>query len=174
MSKTKFILISIFALLSVNAFAAASRAASRSSSDYSSYSSSRGSSSGSMMVDLQAHYMRDTRPEFPTDTAARLSIGGMFSHWIGLDIFGFYATKSKNYLVGADIKLLPTDWFFLKAGMGAYAEKTSRQFHGTPVFGTGIQANLGDGYVLISEFNYFERAKNSKNISFGVGLGMVF
>src|SRR4051812_15720587 len=66
-----------------------------------------------MLMDLSVHYVRDTKPDGESDSAARFSIGGMFNEWIGLDVQGLYQGRSKNYLVGADLRLVPNDWFFL-------------------------------------------------------------
>lgn len=149
-------------------------AATRGYSRMSEYSGSRATGGiGHMTADLSAHYVRDTQPDGLTDTAARLSLGGMFATWIGLDLVGMFATKSKDYLVGTDLRLTPTEWFFVKGGLGSYADKKTREFKSTPLAGAGINAGLGDGYYLVSEFTYFERATR-KNVTFGAGVGMTF
>lgn len=126
-----------------------------------------------MMVDLAVHYVRDTKPEGSTDTAARMSLGGMFTDWLGLDAVGQYQVKSKDYLVGGDLRISPTEWFFVKAGMGAYADKVTREFQTTPLLGGGILARFRGGYYLVSEFSYFQVTQRD-NVSFGAGLGMAF
>ncbi len=171
MSKIAFILVFLFATL--NSYAA-KYSMGRGSSEYSS-SRSYGSSSagGHMTMDISALYVRDTKPDGLNDSAGKVSLGGMFTSVIGLDFVGMLASKSKDYMVGADLKIMPTDWFFLKGGYGAYAEKTTKTFKATPIIGTGIMANLGDGYYLTSEFMYFEKA-DRKNVGIGAGLGISF
>ena len=171
MSKKILSLVLITISMSTSAFAAkySGRA---SQSDYSpkSYGSS---SAGHMTLDMTALYIRDTKSDGKTDSALRATLGGMFSSIIGLDFVGLYANKSKDYLVGANLKLMPTDWFFIKGGVGAYADKQTRSFQGTPLVGTGIMANLGDGYFLSTEFMHFEKSER-KNIGIGAGFGISF
>ncbi len=138
----------------------------------SSSSSSRSVGAQVMLMDVSAHYVRDMKPDGPTDTAARLSIGGLFSYWVGLDIQGHYHTKSKNYLLGVDIRLMPTEWLFLKGGVGAYAEKVTREFRSTPIAGGGLMARFDEVY-LVSEATHFQ-VHGRNNISFGLGLGVIF
>lgn len=163
----------VITLLSISTSAFAAKYSGRASqSDYSprSYGSS---SAGHMSLDMSALYIRDTKSDGKTDSALRATLGGMFSSLIGLDFVGIYANKSKDYLVGANLKLMPTEWFFIKGGVGAYADKQTRSFQGTPLIGTGIMASLGDGYFLSTEFMYFEKS-DRKNIGIGAGLGISF
>ncbi|MEW6057194.1 MAG: hypothetical protein AB1540_11325 [Bdellovibrionota bacterium] len=133
------------------------------------------SSSGpkEMFLDVSAHYVRDTKPEGLSGTAGRFSIGGMFNPWLGLDLQTLYEIKSKSYLVGADMRIAPTDWFFLKGGLGGYAHKETRQFRITPVAGGGILARLSREYYFVTETSYFQ-VNGRSNVSFGGGFGISF
>lgn len=156
----------------------AAMASQNSSRQQSFSSSSAGPSEGhmgrqDMTVDVSMNYVRDLRADGTNDTAARVSLGGMFNHWLGLDIQGLFEIKSQSYLVGTDLKMMPVDWFFLKFGVGGYAQKETNQFRGTPLAGAGIIAPLSREYYVVTETNYFQ-VEERKNISFGVGLGLVF
>jgi hypothetical protein len=135
---------------------------------YSSYSTS-----SNMHVDLVMQFLRGTKPEDSSDNLVKLNLGGMFASWIGLDVFGLSAVKAKDSMIGTNFVLKPVDWFFLKAGGGAYTEKQTRKLILTPVYGTGVQATLFDNVFAVSEFNYFELGSR-KNLSFGMGLGVYF
>lgn len=170
----KFISILGWALFLILATPDFAKAAMRSVSRGEFSSGGGSSSSGSkMLVDLSAHYVRDTKPDGAKDTAGRLSIGGMFNSWVGLDLQGMYQVKSKNYLVGTDLRLAPTEWFFLKGGIGAYADKLTGEFKTTPLAGAGILATLTQEIYAVSEFSYFQFNRRN-NVSFGVGVGAMF
>jgi len=158
-----------------DAFAAkmAPRERPQSESRASSSSSSSSSLSQAMLVDLSAHYMRDTKPDGKSDTAGRFSIGGMFNEYIGLDVQGMFAAKSKDYLIGADLRFAPTEWFFVKGGVGGYAQRDTRELSFTPLAGAGIMATVAQGYYFVTETSYFQMNQRN-NISFGVGLGCIF
>lgn len=126
-----------------------------------------------MMMDLSMHYVRDTNSDGGTDSAARFSIGGMFNEWMGLDVQGLYEVRSKSYLVGANFRFLPVDWFFLKGGAGGYSQKVTNQLALTPLAGAGILARLSRDYYFVTEGSYFT-VNERNNISFGVGLGTSF
>lgn len=137
------------------------------SSPGSSYSSSE------IFLDVSAHYVRDIEAYGDTDTAARLSIGGQFAPWIGLDFVGLYQKHAKNYLIGADLRLKPTEWFFLKGGVGGYSDKVSKAIQLAPLAGAGILGRLSSSSYVVAEANYFQ--VNLKNfLSFGIGLGLIF
>lgn len=174
---SKFSLISLVGFLSFMFGAAAHAAKPPRASQSMSFESGGGSSSHGfrqeMLVDLSAHYVRGTKAEDSTDTAGRFSLGGMFSSWIGLDLQGLYEVKSKSYLVGADLRITPNEWFFLKAGAGGYADKSTRALLLTPLFGAGILARMNSDFYFVTESTYFQINKHD-NISFGVGLGASF
>ena len=172
MSKIIFAIALIFTVIAMEGAADASMQRARSTSDYSP-SHSSGSGGGNMMLDFAIHHIRDTRPDGLTDTGGRLSIGGMLGNSVGIDFVGMRAMKTSNYLIGADLRLAPTDWFFLKGGMGAYSDKTTREFKATPLAGIGIKASLVDNYYFLSEFSYFERSSR-QNVTFGAGVGITF
>ena len=139
----------------------------------SSSSESRSSSSRQeLLIDLSAHYLRDTQPDGSTHTAGRLSVGGMFTSWIGLDVQGLYAVKSKDYLIGTDVRLVPVDWLFFKGGVGGYADKVSHSLRLTPLAGAGIMGRFGQDFYFVTEASYFQ-VNVRNNISFGVGLGVI-
>jgi hypothetical protein len=133
----------------------------------------RPSSSSDLMMDVSVHYVRDTQAGGATDTAARFSLGGMFTSLIGLDVQGLYETRSKNYLVGGDIRLAVTDWFFMKGGIGGYSDKQTQELKLTPIAGAGIMAHMNRDFYLVTEGSYFQ-VTNQNNLSFGVGLGCYF
>lgn len=126
-----------------------------------------------MLLDVSYHYVRDTKPDGGSDSAARFSIGGMFNEWVGMDFQGLYQVRDKNYLVGGDFRFVPVDWFFLKGGAGAYASKDTHALALTPLFGAGIMAHLTREIYVVTESEYFS-VNNRDNISFGVGLGTTF
>lgn len=141
-----------------------------------SYGGGYGSGGGGrqeMMLDFSTHYVRDTKPDGDTDTAGRFSLGGMFNEWMGLDLQGLLELRSKSYLVGADFRFVPTEWLFLKVGMGGYADKQTRDFRVTGLGGAGIMARISRDYYFVTETSYFS-VDDRNNISFGVGLGMLF
>ncbi|MBI3558600.1 MAG: hypothetical protein HY074_20215 [Deltaproteobacteria bacterium] len=140
---------------------------------YSTASESSRPSGQEMLMDLSVHYVRDTKPEGGTDSAARFSIGGMFNEWVGLDLQGLYEVHSKSYLVGTDFRFVPVEWFFLKGGAGAYADKNTNSMTLTPLAGAGIKARLSREYYFVTEASYFT-INDRNNISFGVGLGTHF
>ncbi len=139
---------------------------------YSTASESRPTSQ-QMMMDLSVHYVRDTKPEGGTDSAARFSIGGMFNEWVGLDLQGLYEVHSKSYLVGGDLRFAPVDWFFLKGGVGGYSQKETNTMTLTPLAGAGILAHLNREYYFVTEASYFT-INDRNNMSFGVGFGTHF
>jgi len=150
------------------------RAAGRSYSRFNSDSDSSSSSGKqNMMADLSVAYVRDTSPQGQTDVAGRFNIGGMFSHWIGLDFSGLMEARSQSYLLGSDIRLVPIEWFFIKAGLGGYSDKATRTFHGTPTAGAGIKANLTDSYYFVTEASYFQ-VNNHNQMTVSGGVGIVF
>lgn len=126
-----------------------------------------------MLLDLSVHYVRDTKQDGGTDSAGRFSVGGMFNEWIGLDLQGLYEVRSKSYLVGADFRFVPNDWFFLKGGVGGYSNKATHELSLTPTGGAGIMARLTKEFYLLTEAAYFN-INDRNNISFGVGLGVIF
>lgn len=171
MSKTiLFVLVSVLAMESA-AFAAKSPKP-KSGFNFEESSSSRGFRQ-EMLLDVSAHYVRGTKAEDPTDTAARFSLGGMFTSWLGLDLQGLYEIKSKSYLVGSDIRLTPNEWFFVKVGVGGYADKATRALTFTPLAGAGIMARMTSDFYFVTEMSYFQINKHD-NISFGAGLGASF
>jgi hypothetical protein len=117
--------------------------------------------------------VRDTKPDGGTDTAGRFSIGGMFNEWVGLDLQGLYEVRARDYLVGADFRFVPNDWFFLKGGVGGFASKETRSLAITPLFGGGIMAHVTHEVYITTEMSYFS-VNNRDNIGFGVGLGTSF
>lgn len=126
-----------------------------------------------MIVDVSVVYVRDTQASGPTDTAGKFSLGGNFNEWWGMDAQGLYQIHAKNYLVGADLRFMPIDWFFIKGGLGAYSEKTTNSLNMTPLAGAGIMAHVTRDYYILTETSYFSSDDHS-NISFGVGLGFMF
>lgn len=161
--------LSAFALLTLGADAAlAARGFTRSS-----YSENGAVSHQHMLMDFSGHYVRDTKPDGLSDTAARFSIGGMFSEWVGLDLQGLFKAKSASYLIGADIRLVPVEWLFVKVGVGGYSDRSTRTFQTTPLAGTGIKADITDMWYFLTEMSYFQAAGRS-NVAVGTGLGVVF
>lgn len=150
------------------AFAAKSRPQS-----YSGASEGRSTGPQEMFLDIGVHYVRDTKPDGESDTAGRFSLGGMFNEWVGMDFQGLYQVRDKNYLVGGDFRFVPTDWFFLKAGAGAYSSKVTHSMAVTPLFGAGIMAHLTREIYVVTESEYFS-VNSHDNISFGLGLGTNF
>lgn len=144
----------------------------RSSANYESSNSSSGYRP-EMLMDFSAHYVRGTKAEDDTDTAARFSIGGMFNSWIGLDFQTLYEVRSKSYLVGGDVRLAPNEWFFLKTGIGGYSNKDTRELSFTPLAGAGIMARVTSELYFVTEASYFQINKRD-NISFGGGIGASF
>ena len=131
------------------------------------------SSHQDMMLDIEAHYVRDTNTNGSTDTAGRFSLGGMFNDWLGLDAVGLMEVRSKDYLVGGDLRISPVDWFFIKGGLGGYANKATHAIGFTPLLGGGIMARLTRDYYFVTESNYFQ-VNDRSNISFGAGFGVTF
>ncbi len=172
MSKIIFTFVLILTVIAMEGAADAATQRGRSSSEYSN-SRSSGSDGGNMSLDFAIHHIRDTKPDGLTDTGGRLRIGGMLSNSVGIDFVGMRAMKSSDYLIGMDLRLAPTDWFFMKGGMGAYSDKSTREFKATPLAGVGIRANLVDSYYFLSEFTYFERSSR-QNVTFGAGVGVTF
>ncbi len=127
-----------------------------------------------MNLDLSAMFVRDTRPIGSSDTGTKVSLGGMFASWVGLDALGMYELKSKSFLVGADVRLVPIDWLFLKAGAGAYNDRLTRSLKATPVLGVGLMARFTEYYYMTVESMYFQGPDNGKNIGVGAGLGLIF
>jgi len=140
-----------------------------------SYSSSGGSSSSrnQMMMDVGVQYVRDTKPDGSSDTAGRFSLGGMANDWVGVDGQGMFEGRSKNYLVGGDVRLVPMDWFFIKLGGGAYADKETNSLIPPPIMGAGILAHVTRDIYFVTEGSYFS-VNTHDNITFGVGLGTNF
>ena len=126
-----------------------------------------------MMVDLSVHYVRDTKPDGGTDSAARFSLGGSLNEWVGLDVQALMEARSKDYLIGGDFKFVPVDWIFCKVGVGAYSQKKSHALALTPLAGAGIIARLNREYYFVTETSYFS-VNDRNNIAFGVGFGMSF
>lgn len=141
-------------------------------SDSSNYSSSSPAMQN-MLIDLSGHYVRDARAEGLSDLATRLSIGGMFSNYIGLDFQGLYQFKSSNYLMGVDLRIEPVYWLFFKGGVGGYASHDTRQFQIVPLAGMGIMAPLTDMLYFLSEASFFQ-TRVASNVTFGAGFGMRF
>ena len=168
MSKKLFLIFSLI----IFAQSSTALAASRSQSGYSSSNNSGGFFSG-MMLDLSAVYLRDTRPEGISGVGTRASLGGMLSQNVGIGLQGTYELKTNNYLVGADIRLMPVSWLFFKAGIGGYSLKESKQFMVVPMGGFGINAPITEVWYLVAEATYFQ-ARNVNNITFGAGLGVHF
>ncbi len=126
-----------------------------------------------MNLDVSAFYLRQTKTEGTSDFATRASLGGMFTQSVGMDLTGMYETKSSNYLVGANLHVLPVQWLFLKGGVGGYSERQTKQFQVVPILGGGIRAAFSDTYQLVSELIYFQ-TKTAQNIGFGAGVGILF
>ena len=170
--KISVTMMAVFGLMS--AVSVEASASGRSMSKSPEYSGSGGSSSSAgMMADIAAHYVRDTRPDGTSDVGTKLSIGGMFSGSVGMDLVGMYEVKSANYLVGANLRVSPVSWLFLKGGIGGFAQRDNRVFQIVPLGGLGITAPISDVYYFLSEANYFQ-TRTAQNISFGAGLGMHF
>jgi hypothetical protein len=165
----------MMALLAMLAFGPTTAQASKGSSrgSYTPVESRSSYGRQEMMIDFSVHYVRDTQPEGQTDTAGRFSLGGMFNEWVGLDAVGQYEARSKSYLVGADFRLVPNEWLFMKFGAGAYSEKLTRTLALTPLAGAGILARLSRDYYFVTEATYFQ-VDERRNIGFGVGLGLSF
>lgn len=125
-------------------------------------------------VDFTALYVRDTAAGGASDTGGRLSLGGMFTSWIGMDGLGLFEVKSKSYLVGGDIRLVPINWLYFKAGAGAYSNKETHELKPTPIIGAGFKGNFTEYYYMLAEGMAFQTSENRRNIGFGVGLGLVF
>jgi len=169
--------VAVLSLSLANA-ALAAKSSSRSSGGHSYASSSSESSSSSggpanMMMDLSYHYLRSTSVDGQTDSALRGSVGGMFEEWLGLGVVGIYQVRAQSYLVGADVRLMPTEWFFVKAGAGAYGDKSSRELKATPIAGAGIMARISRGAYVVTETSTF-MAFDRTHVSFGAGLGFLF
>jgi hypothetical protein len=126
-----------------------------------------------MMLDLSVHYVRDTSPDGATDTAAKFSLGGMFNEWLGLDATALLEGRSRNYLVGGDLRIVPIDWFFLKGGAGVYADKLTHALKSTPLAGAGVLAHINRDVYFVTESSYFS-VNDRSNITFGAGLGFMF
>jgi hypothetical protein len=127
-----------------------------------------------MNLDLSAMFVRDTRPIGGSDTGAKLSVGGMFASWIGLDALGMYHIKSKSFLVGGDIRLVPIDWLYFKAGGGAFNDRLTRSLKATPILGMGLMARFTEYYYMNVESMYFTGPDGGKNIGVGAGFGLIF
>lgn len=139
------------------------------------YSAGESHSAGGqeILFDISFHHVRDVKADGLTDNAARASIGGMFTSWLGLDLQGLYEMNSKAYMVGADFRLVPTDWFFLKAGFGGYASSDSHDLKAAPLGGAGIMARFTHDFYLVTEATFFQ-IQDRNNIGFGAGLGVMF
>ena len=124
-------------------------------------------------MDLTINYLRGTQPDQATDTAPRFSIGGMFTDWVGLDFQGIYTARSKNFLVGADLRLAPVEWLYVKGGIGGYSDKATRQFTVTPLAGTGIRVHLTQKSYFVTEATYYQ-VNREEFIGIGAGLGVSF
>jgi hypothetical protein len=97
----------------------------------------------------------------------------MFSSWLGLDLQATMEVQSKSYLVGADFRISPIDWFFMKAGMGGYSSPDSKALKATPLGGAGIMARVTRDFYLVTEATYFQ-VEQRHNVGFGAGLGLSF
>lgn len=126
-----------------------------------------------MQADLTAHYVRDTNPAGITDSAVRFSVGGMLNQYFGIDVQGLYAARSRDYLIGSNLRFVPNEWLFAKAGLGGYADKKTREIQITPLVGAGMMAKLNRDYYLVTEATYFQ-VQGRNNIGIGAGLGMLF
>lgn len=155
------------------ALAAKPRASSYSSSSENE-SPRRSSRSGyDMSVDVTANYVRDTKPDGGTDSAGRFSVGGMFTEWMGLDFQALYEVRSESYLVGADIRIVPIEWLFIKGGFGGYSHKITRELSLSPLASVGIIVHLPSDFYFLTEVSTFNVNDRNK-ISFGAGLGARF
>lgn len=127
-----------------------------------------------MSLDVTAMYVRDTRPIGGSDTGAKLNLGGMFASWVGMDAMTMYEIKSKSFLIGADLRLVPIDWLFFKVGAGGFADRTTKEFRATPIAGAGFMGRFTEYYYMVAEGIYFEGPGGGKNVGFGAGLGFIF
>jgi hypothetical protein len=154
--------------------------AAKASSSSSSSSSSGGGGSYStssvihgMTLDLSGVYLRETKAQGLSDAGGKICLGGMFGQNVGMDLQGTYEVRSANFLVGADVRLVPVSWLFLKVGVGAYNQKETRQLSVVPLGGLGINAPITDTWYLLAESAYFQ-TRTSGNLNFGAGLGAKF
>jgi hypothetical protein len=166
------LVLGLFTFVSTQTFAATRASRSSSSMDVRESSSSR-SVQQQILVDVSGLFVRDTKEGGKAGPAGKLSIGGMFTDWIGVDFTGLYESNSKSYLLGSDIRLMPTDWFFLKGGIGGYSEKKNGALRMTPLAGTGIMARMSSDLYFLTEASYFQVQERS-NLGVGVGFGVAF
>ena len=127
-----------------------------------------------MSVDLSAMYVRDMSPQGPTDTAIKLNLGGLFTSWAGLDALGLYEVKSKSFLVGSTLRLIPIDWLFFKIGGGGFSDKATHEIKGTPILGAGLMGRFTEYYYLVAEATYFKASESTRNAGLSIGLGLIF
>jgi hypothetical protein len=127
-----------------------------------------------MSFDLSAMYTRDTRPVGGSDTGVKINLGGLFDSWIGLDALAMMEVKSKSYLVGGGLRLVPIDWLFLRVGGGGYADRQTKEIKATPILGTGFIGRFSQYTYMTAEGLYFTGTDGGRNISFGAGLGIIF
>ena len=127
-----------------------------------------------MSLDVAGMYVRDTRPIGGSDTGAKLNLGGTFTDWIGMDAMAMYEIKSKSFLVGGDIRLMPIEWLFFKAGAGGFSDRETKEFRATPILGAGFMGRFTEYYYMVAEGLYFSGPGGGKNVGFGAGLGFIF
>ncbi len=163
----------LFVLMFSSSELQAAKVRRESSSESSGYSSYRSGIAELMNVDITMHYVRDTTPLGPTDSALKLNFGGMFNEYIGLDAIGLYQFREQNYLGGGAARLQPIPWLFVKGGIGIYADKRTREIKGTPLGSVGLVAHLAPTTYILTEGMYFA-TNNQRNMSFGAGLGFKF
>lgn len=156
-------------LLSCILYVDFANAARRPSSDYTPSSNSH---SQTMLADVSAHYLRDTK-EGPSDIATRINIGGMFSQHVGLDFQAMYELKAKGYLLGVDLRINPVPWLYLKGGFGGFATREQKLLEIVPIGAMGIVAPIADSVYLLSDATFFQ-TKLATYLSFGAGLGLRF
>lgn len=173
--KMKIVLATICAIALGSSAVAAKRKAPINISDDDAPSSSyrRSANHTELMMDLTVNYLRGTQPDQETDTAPRMSVGGMFSDWIGLDFQGLYTARSKNFMVGADVRLHPVDWLYFKGGVGGYSDKATREFTVTPLFASGIRLRMTQQSYFVTEASYFQ-VNRREYMGIGAGLGVSF
>lgn len=127
-----------------------------------------------MNLDVSAVYVRDTKPVGGSDTGVKLNLGGMFSSWVGLDAIGMLELKSKSYLVGSSLRLVPIDWLYFRLGAGGYSDRTTKEIKATPIVGAGLVGRFSEYYYMTAEGLAFNGTDGGRNIGFAAGLGMIF
>ncbi len=127
-----------------------------------------------LSMDAAIFYLRNPSSGGSSNTGGRLSFGGNFASWVGMDVMGLYQVKDKSFLGAATLRFVPIDWLFLKAGYGGFFDRAQNQMRPTPVFGGGLKGYFSEYYYMIVEGITYQVGSGKSQIGAGIGLGIIF